>query len=108
MIKKLKHIASLLLVLVFLAPTMVKLGHHHDHFRCKTPEVSHFHEHHEKCEICKFEFSIFSADKDGVPEQKEVPSDSFRNNYQSVNFPNHSQFSSLLRAPPVMTIYTET
>jgi len=104
MIKKLKHIASLLLVLVFLAPTMVKLGHHHDHFRCKTPEVNHFHEHHEKCEICKFEFSIFSTDEDDLTKQKIRPSDHFKNNYQSLKFPNHSQFSSLLRAPPVMTI----
>jgi hypothetical protein len=104
MITKLKHIASLLLVVVFLSPSIVKLGHHHDHFRCKTPEVKHFHEKHEKCEVCKFEFSVFSKDKVDVPLQKEKPSDNFRNNYQSLNFPNHSQFSSLLRAPPVMTI----
>jgi hypothetical protein len=90
--------------MVFLAPTMVKLGHHHDYFRCKTPGVNHFHEHHEKCEICKFEFSIFSADKDGFTLHKEKPSDSFKNNYQSLNFPNHSQFSFLLRAPPVTLI----
>lgn len=92
-----------MLVLVFLAPTMVKFGHHHDHFRCKTPEVIHFHEHHEKCEICKFEFSFFSKDKDEPIKQSEKPTDQFRNNYQSLNFPNHPLFSFLLRAPPEMT-----
>jgi len=104
MITRLKYIATCLLALVFLAPTMVKLGHHHDHFRCKTPEIKHFHEKHEKCEVCKFEFSIFSADKEDFTLHKEKPSDSFKNNYQSLNFPNHSQFSFLLRAPPVITI----
>ena len=104
MITKLKYIVSFFLVLVFLAPTMVKLGHHHEHFRCKTPEVKHFHEKHEKCEVCKFEFSVFSADKDDNTIHKKRPSDSFRNNYQSLNFTNHSQFSFLLRAPPVITI----
>src|ERR1035437_6984578 len=35
MVKKLKNIISLLLLLVFLLPTIVKLGHqHHEHFVC--------------------------------------------------------------------------
>jgi hypothetical protein len=104
MTTRLKCIANCLLVLVFLAPTMVKLGHHHEHFRCKTPEVKHFHERHEKCEVCKFEFSVFPADRNEIAFQKDKPTDSFRNNYQSLNFPNHSQFSFLLRAPPATLI----
>jgi hypothetical protein len=101
---KLKYIAAFFLTLVFLAPTIVKLGHHHDHFRCKTPEVKHFHEKHEKCEICKFEFSVFSTEKAEIDLQTEKPSDRFRNNYHSLNFPDNSQFSFFLRAPPAKLI----
>jgi len=102
MITKLRYLASFFLVMVFLAPTMVKLGHYHDHFRCKTPEVRHFHEQHEKCDVCKFEFSIFSVEKDEVPLLKNKPSDSFRNNYHSLNFSSQARYSFLLRAPPVL------
>jgi len=83
---------------------MVKLGHHHDHYRCITPKVKHFHEQHEKCEVCKFEFSVFSTEKAEIDLQTEKLIDRFRNNYQSLNFTNHSQFSFLLRAPPAKFI----
>jgi hypothetical protein len=101
---KVKYIANCLLVLVFLAPTMFKLGHHHDHFTCDAYDVVHFHEQHEKCEVCKFEFSVFSAYRNEIIFQKVKPCDHFRNNYQSLYFTNHSKFSFLLRAPPVITI----
>jgi hypothetical protein len=101
MINKLKHITAFLLVLVFLAPTMVKLGHHHDHFTCKTPDINHFHEQHEKCAVCKFEFSVFSNDIKEIPLQKDKPCDNFSNTYHSINLTYQPYYSFLLRAPPV-------
>jgi hypothetical protein len=101
MIKKIKIFSSILLVLVFLAPTMVKLGHHHDHFTCKTPDLNHFHEQHEKCAICKFEFSVFSNDIKEIALQEDKPCDKFSNTYHSLNLTYQPHYSFLLRAPPV-------
>jgi len=104
MITRLKHIASLLLVVVFLSPSIVKLEHHHDRFASNSNNENHFDIPHDKCEICKFEFSVFSTCKDETALRKEKPSDSFRNHYSSINFSNPSNFSFLLRAPPGLII----
>jgi len=100
MIKKLKNIISLLLLLVFLLPTIVKLEHHHDHFIYKAKNEKHFHEFHEKCSICNFEFASFLSSVEIIDLQKENPIDPYCNNYNSLYNYCLSQYSFLLRAPP--------
>jgi hypothetical protein len=98
---KFKNIASLLLLLVFLLPSIIKLEHHHERIECKAKHDSHYSVIHDKCVICDFEFSHFLSHTGDIDFQKENPAAYFRNNYDSVYFSNFSLFSSLLRAPPL-------
>ncbi len=104
MIRKFKNIASFFLLLVFISPTIVKLEHHHEHFECNAKNEKHFHEFHEKCAVCSFEFSVFSSDFENIVLQKEQPIAKYCNNYRSVNCSSHSRYSFLLRAPPYRLI----
>jgi hypothetical protein len=101
---RIKSLASLLLLLVFVFPTIIKLKHHHEHFVCHAKNQKHFHEFHQNCSICSFEFSVFTSDSDNVSIAKENPKDSYCNNYSSQPYSNLSQFSFSLRAPPCKTI----
>ena len=89
------------MALIFITPSIVKLEHHHDHFICKANNEKHYHVFHEKCNICNFEFSVFSSDFKNADLQNEKPLDNYCNNYCSAYYSNHSQFSFLLRAPPL-------
>jgi hypothetical protein len=101
MVRKLKYIISLLLLLVFLLPTIIILGHqHHEHFVCNAGSEKHFHEYHEKCSICNFEFASFLSGVQNIDLQKETPVDRYSNNYNSHYSYSLSQYSFLLRAPP--------
>ena len=101
MSRKFKNIVSLLLLLVFLLPTIVKLEHHHEHLVSVTIDDRQNQVFHGKCAICDFEFSVFLPDIGDIDFHKENPLEYFCNNYDSVYFSNLSQFSFLLRAPPL-------
>jgi hypothetical protein len=100
MIRKIKNITSLLLLLVFLLPSIVKLEHHHEHFNCHAENEKHLHNFHEKCAVCSFEFSDFSSDIEIIDTVNEKPLDNYSNSYSSIYYSTLSQYSFLLRAPP--------
>jgi wobble nucleotide-excising tRNase len=102
--RKFKNIASILFLLVFLIPSIVKLEHHHEHFECKAKNEKHYHILLEKCAVCNFEFSIFSSDFENIVLTKEQPVDKYCNNYRSANYSTLSKYSFLLRAPPYKQI----
>ena len=102
MIMRFKKAASLLFLLIFLLPSIVKLEHHHEHFECKVKNEKHYHSLHERCAICNFEFSVFLSKSENVDLPKDNPLDSYFNNYISQNFSNLAQFSFSLRGPPVV------
>ena len=104
MIRRFKNITSLLLLLVFLLPSIVKVEHHHEHFECKAKNEKHYHSLHEKCLICNFEFSVFLTSIENIDFQKENPSDNYCNNYNYQYYSNLSLFSFSLRGPPVIQI----
>jgi hypothetical protein len=89
--------------MVFLFPSIVKLEHNHEHFIYQAKNEKHLHALHERCVICNFEFTVFFSNTGDIDFQKENPLEYFCNNYHSVYFSNFSQFSSLLRAPPIFT-----
>lgn len=101
MIKKLNYITSILLVFVFLAPSIVKLEHHHEHFVCNAKSDKHYHNFHEKCKICFFDFSVFSLDVKKNNIKNEQPSDRYSENYHFNCFSLLPKYSFLLRAPPL-------
>jgi hypothetical protein len=103
-IHKFKNNISLLLVLVFFLPTIVKLDHHHTLAECTTHHRTHYHEFQGKCAICEFEFSFFLADSWELDFQEENPVICYCNNYESVYSSNLSQYTFLLRAPPLLTM----
>jgi len=104
MIRKFNNIASLLLLLVFLLPSIVKLEHHHEHFECKAKNEKHYHVSHEKCAVCCFEFSVFSSDFQNIALLNEQPVAKYCNSYRSVNCSILSKYTFLLRAPPFRQI----
>ena len=107
MTKKLKNIISITLVFIFLIPMTIKLldgaFHHHEHFHCTAKTEKHFHKYHEKCPIPGFELSFFSVEKffqtlqkhDFCVEQSDI--------YNFTPCCNYSEYSFLLRAPPIFT-----
>ena len=100
MIRKLKHIISFVVLLAFFWPTVVKLQHHHLHHDCEGCCSSNSQSFHEKCEVCNFEFSFFSADAICLDLEKDKPTDSYSEGYQ-YNIPaTFVSYSFLLRAPP--------
>jgi hypothetical protein len=104
MIRKLNKISSLLLLAIFLLPTVVKLEHHHDHFHCNVKNEKHYHDYHDKCLICSFEFSIFISDINKIVSEEEIPVSNYKENYQSAYYSNLSKYSFSLRAPPYVQI----
>ncbi len=108
MIRKFNNITSLLLLLVFLLPSIVKLEHHHEHVECNAKNEKHKHVFHEKCAVCNFEFSVFSSDLKKIVLTKEQPVAKYCNNYRSVNYSTFSKYSFLLRAPPYRQILKQT
>jgi hypothetical protein len=101
MIKKFKKSISLFLVMAFLLPSIVKFEHHHPHFEGKNTSEKQFHESHEKCNICNFEFAVFLNDVNLIESHKENPTCFYFNNYYSQYNFSLSRYSFLLRAPPV-------
>jgi hypothetical protein len=101
MIRKLKNIISLLLLLVFLLPTVVKLEHHHKYDVSDSKNEKHSFVFHDNCPICNFEFSVFLTSIDNIHYQKDKHFDNYINNYNSRYNSNFSQFSFSLRAPPL-------
>jgi hypothetical protein len=102
--RKLKNLTSLLLLLVFLLPTVVKLEHHHEHFVYKVKNEKDSHVFYGKCGICNFEFFVFLSDIENIDLQNEKPLTNYRNNYYCLYYTNLSQFSYLLRAPPGLQV----
>ena len=102
MIMRFKKVASLLLLLIFLLPSIVKLEHHHEHFECKVKNEKHYHSLHERCVICNFEFSVFLSEHENIDLLSANHSDNYYNSYISQYFSNLSQFSFSLRGPPVV------
>ncbi len=100
MIRRYKNIISLLLLLVFLLPTIVKFEHYHNLGVPIPTYEKENHVFHNNCPICNFEFSVFLTSIEKIDFQKEEPSDTYFNTYNSrYNF-NLSQYSFSLRAPP--------
>lgn len=103
MIKQFKNIISIILLLVFIAPSTAKLFHHHEHehYICSAKTKKHFHEYQEKCLICNFELSNFTKNIIKKYAQNNQFSDNYLNLYHSPVSDNSAQFPFLLRAPPL-------
>jgi len=104
MIRKIKHTLPVLLLVVFLIPSVVKLGHHHHHDKCSHHSSRGHMEFKEICAVCDFEFSVFSSTFETVVLPDEQPVDSYFNNYRLKHYFNHPHYSFLLRAPPSIQI----
>ena len=102
MIRRFKNIASFLLLLVFLLPSIVKLQHHHPSREGNVKNEKHSTVFRNNCPICNFEFSVFLSRSENIDLQKENPLDNYSNNYNSRYYSNLSLFSFSLRGPPVI------
>jgi hypothetical protein len=100
MIERFRNSLAILMVASFLLPTMVKLEHHHDHFVCTAKAEKHFHDYHEKCQICSFEFSVFMSEEFFSLPENQISFGVFTNDYKAGNFSTTPDYTFLLRAPP--------
>jgi hypothetical protein len=98
--RKFNKTASLIFLLVFLIPSIVKLEHHHKHSISLLKEEKPNLVFHDNCGICNFEFSIFISGINNIDLQNENPPDYYCNNYISQYNSNFSLYSFFLRAPP--------
>jgi hypothetical protein len=98
--RKLRNITSLLLLLVFLLPSIVKFEHHHKNFVYKFTNDKRSPVLSGNCSICNFEFYVFLTGIATINLQNDKPLVDYCNNYYSFYYSNLSQFSYLLRAPP--------
>ena len=98
---KFKKILSQVLLLILFLPSVVKLEHRHEHFDLRANKEDQFEVFHNKCLICNFEFSIYIPTYEKIDLQNENSLDYYINRYTSRYLSNLSQFSFLLRAPPL-------
>ena len=104
MIPKFKNIIVLLMVLILFMPSIVKLGHHHEHFFCNAKNEKHFHTLHEQCAVCSFEYSVFLPEKINVTTAKIQLADNYTSCLYRYHFSDRSKYSFLLRGPPLNII----
>lgn len=107
MTKKLNYIISLILVVIFMTPMIIKLFdglfHHHNHIHCTAKNEKYFHEHHDKCPIPNFELSSFSVENHKQIIQKHFYHVEINDIYNFLYCCNNLKYSFLLRAPPIFT-----
>jgi hypothetical protein len=104
MSRKFKNIASIILLLIFLLPSVIKLEHHHEHFVYDSKSEKNSQVLYGVCGICNFEFFVFLSDLGDIDLQNETPLADYCNNYNCLYYSNPSQYSYLLRAPPGLQI----
>lgn len=98
--EKFKTIASIILLVVFLAPTIVKLEHDHKHITDNLKNEKQSTVFKRNCPICNFEFSVFISDVKIIDIQDVKLLSYYFNNYHSPSFSNCAQFQYSFRAPP--------
>ncbi len=105
--EKIRHIISVALAVLFLAPSGVKLAdvffHEHNEIHCFAKDVQHFHEHDvESCDIVGVQYSTFISNSPlFITEKPSVKNSIYSNLYISYKEYNKKNYFSL-RAPPVL------
>lgn len=85
---------------VFLWPSVVKLEHHHDHCEEHSCCGASVEKEHEKCEICTFEFSVFTDEaEDPIFADERILTVGLVPNLVR-KCADHDGYIFLLRAPP--------
>jgi len=99
-----RKIVSILMLVAFLMPSIVKVEHHHQHLICKAKNEKHLHVYQDKCEVCSFEFSVFASETLLVDLQNDKPLACYIDNYRSKYHFTYPKFSFQLRAPPTQLV----
>lgn len=103
MTAKLKKIVSLLIVAILTTTSIVKFEHHHKHLEGSSKTEENAQQFHEKCLICSFEFSLCLLDELVLLSKKTEFKDSYNIRFCKFYHSNFSNYSFLLRAPPLFT-----
>ena len=83
-------------------PSIVKLEHHHEHFVCNAKNEKHFHQKHENCSVCSFEFLVFLTEKNYLASANIDLTDNCNIRLYVCQYSALTKYSFLLRAPPVL------
>ncbi len=102
MTRKFKYFTSVFLIIVFLLDTVAKIEHHHKHYAIDFKNERHNTVLQDNCPICNFEFPVFLSSTVNSNLPNTDHSDAYLITYNSRYNSKLSQFSFLLRAPPVI------
>jgi len=105
MSKRLRHILSVLLLLVFITPTAVKLldntFHHHVFFSSRVKKGTVLHQYHRTCPIPGFTLSFYTVQKQTHQKSKQKFFAKVLIYFPHRLFSSELNYSTLLRAPPL-------
>ena len=99
--RKMKVIASVVLLIVFLIPSIAKIQHHHQYSSYNAINEKPAACIRDNCPICNFEFSVFIPSISNIEFQSNIYSDKFINHYNSSNNSRIPGYAFSLRGPPV-------
>ena len=99
--RKMKVIASVVLLIVFLIPSIAKIQHHHKYSTCNAINEKPAACIRDNCPICNFEFSVFIPSIINIEFQNNIYSDNFCNHYNSPNNSRIPEYTFSLRGPPL-------
>lgn len=101
---KIRNTASILLLVILMLPLAIKVAdglfHEHDHFVCQAKHEHHFHEDHQICPVCSYEFPLYLSEKPVLLFTHAKFIDTYLNAYQSACFSCPDNYLFCLRAPP--------
>ena len=84
-------------------PSVAKLVHHHEGSICQAKHENHFHSERKLCPICNFTFSVFLSEKTNIVAEKIEFSNHYYSPFHTFFYKDLTQYSFLLRAPPLFT-----
>ncbi len=104
MFRKIRRVASALMLVVLLLPVIAKLEHHHKHNSYQEGNKTNPTWLREHCAICNLEFSLFIFDEPISAPVRAEYSDFYINRHNTAYYHVFSYYTFLLRAPPLFTI----
>jgi hypothetical protein len=95
-----KITGALLILFIFMVPTIIKDLHHHEHSGSNDVNKINVHEYQHRCVICNFEFSIYTQSEEKSTSSLTIINGRYINIDVSAVFIPRPVFPYSLRAPP--------
>lgn len=98
--KKSGKFYSVLFLLLFCLPSVVRLEHHHNHSFYELKGEKRYPVLQNNCPICNFEYPVFISAVEKIAFQSQNPVDNWYNLYAFLHCSDLSKLVFSLRGPP--------